>query len=101
MVGEKENRLLARCTYSARLRVVSGAKSRKGDNMNTLLSRLINDSIRENRIVRVSFHDAMQGGLYDDILDASEDTVLNGTEREFWGTDEDGDQWRIHVTEIP
>lgn len=32
-----------------------------------------------------------------DLSVACEDNVVNGTIREFWGTDEDGNEWRVHI----
>jgi hypothetical protein len=60
----------------------------------------IDDSIRENRIVSIDATLDTQewvdlaNGLS---LECDDWTESNGNVREYWGTDEDGDKWRIHL----
>jgi hypothetical protein len=61
--------------------------------MTTAVKNAINESILRDRIVLVE-------GTTENIeaLDtACDDSVDNGPEIEFWGTDEDGDNWRVHA----
>lgn len=56
------------------------------------IARAIAYSIAENRIVH------MTGDRYSDVLAAEcEDSAENGDVTEYWGTNVDGDTWRVHV----
>ncbi len=63
----------------------------------------IEDSIRENRIVHLkAIVDSQQWvDLAAALSAASEGHVETGSEvgevREYWGADDDGDEWRIHL----
>lgn len=65
------------------------------------VNNAINASIRENRIARITqaqiFDCGSTQALIDYMLPRCEDWVANGDVIEFWGTDDDGDEWRVHV----
>lgn len=61
-------------------------------------------SISHTEIVTLSF-DAERNEKIDamhvkgDLLNASEDWVESGSVTEYWGKDDDGNEWRVHVRE--
>lgn len=61
--------------------------------MTTQTQTAIDRSITHNEIVHVAFDD----DVIADLSIACEDSVGGNTETEFWGTDGDGDEWRVHV----
>lgn len=65
---------------------------------NNTVQAAIDDSIRESRVVHLTISGV--GGQYDavmaDLERVAEDWVAAG-ELEYWGTDGDGDQWRVHM----
>lgn len=70
---------------------------------NHRIQTAIEDSIRENRIVTLEATVDTQEwvDLVSDLSVECEDWTENKADgaliREYWGTDEDGDEWRIHV----
>jgi hypothetical protein len=71
----------------------------------TIIDNAINDSIRENRIVHiddivinsqnfVNLSSALSAECDDWVETKDEDGYVL---REYWGTDKDGDDWRIHL----
>lgn len=75
------------------------------------VDRVIEDSIREDRIVHVEIREDVNGvDLLNTLAAHADDWVTaldrrhsdDGEElREYWGTDDDGDTWRIHVKIAP
>lgn len=76
--------------------------------MNTTIQRAIDQSIRQNEIVTLKGYTVDTAEWVDvvnGLADRAEDWVeTNGSTsepgnsvREYWGTDEDGDEWRVHV----
>lgn len=67
--------------------------------MSTTALRAIQTSIRENRIVTLTY--AELGSEYIPVRDClsqeSDDTTVNGDVTEYWGMDEDDDEWCVHV----
>lgn len=67
---------------------------------NTLVTRAIETSIRETRIVTIP-RDVRMGdnaqGIAADLAALCDDSVENGDVIEYWGTDDDGDEWRVHL----
>lgn len=69
----------------------------------------IEDSVREDRIVHLEARTDTQewvdlvNGLAAKAEDWTEtkDADSGNDVREYWGKDEDGDEWRIHVTCLP
>ncbi len=65
------------------------------------VTRMIETSIRENRIVTVprDVRMAMGADVIADDLSARSDNggTANGDVIEYWGTDDDGDEWRVHL----
>jgi hypothetical protein len=59
----------------------------------TEAKQLIAESIRYSKIAMADY----SGDLADELLVRSEDSVQNGTETEYWGTTDDGDEWRVHL----
>jgi hypothetical protein len=63
------------------------------------VERAINTSIRENRIVTLPTVSIAHE--YDvvltDLTCASDDRAEANDVIEFWGTDDDGDEWRVHI----
>lgn len=59
------------------------------------MSRLaaIVQSVSQNEIVTVE-HDVT---LMDQLSAESDDSVVNRQVTEYWGTDADGNEWRVHV----
>lgn len=67
--------------------------------MNNTVERAIHTSIRENRIVHLS-REAIANeaeAVRVDLLAACDDWTEGNDEIEFWGSDDDGDEWRVHV----
>lgn len=64
----------------------------------TTASNLIHLSVRQNCIV----HHPYDASISYDLLTSSDGDVHHGrgpdTVHEYWGTDEDGDNWRVHLT---
>lgn len=73
--------------------------------MTETVTGLIEESIREDRIVhvrRANLSDADMADLFDhceDTTPARGDSERDDM-REFWGADQDGDPWRVHVEGI-
>ena len=65
--------------------------------MTRIVKNAIVESILRNRIVTIS-NPSEADEL--DLLCASDDSAQAGSIMEYWGKDEDGDNWRIH-TRIP
>lgn len=67
--------------------------------MNRTVEQAITRSISHQEIVTID----LAHGLYDsqilaDLQVACEDSVAaNDARTEYWGTNEDGDEWRVHV----
>lgn len=59
----------------------------------SLADRLISESVRENRTVHVQEN----CGVSEDLIAMCEDHNDNGDEHEYWGTDDAGNEWRVHV----
>jgi hypothetical protein len=62
----------------------------------TTTTSAITTSIQHNCIARIdveSFADARCSEL----AAACDNNVKNGAEWEFWGADDDGDEWRVHA----
>ena len=60
------------------------------------VTEAINRSVNHNEIVRItSMHhrDELRTALFD----ACDGTVDTGNEAEYWGTDDNGDSWRVHL----
>lgn len=63
-------------------------------------AKLISESIDQNKIVHVEGTPE----LHDELLEESDDHVSTHDEEglvltEYWGTTEEGGEWRIHVTQ--
>ncbi len=64
---------------------------------NGVMWQAIELSVRENRIVHVGFDD-VDGGMTLAAFEAEcEGSAVSGDETEYWGTDEHGARWRVHV----
>lgn len=63
--------------------------------MNTITTAAdaIAESIRHTSIVVID--DAP--GLRDDLMTMCDDNIESDGKHEFWGTDDEGDDWRVHV----
>lgn len=59
----------------------------------TAAAEAIAESVRHTIIVTVD--DAP--GLREDLLFRCDDDIENGSEHEFWGQDDEGNDWRVHV----
>jgi len=57
----------------------------------------IETSIRETRIVQVGYDDRAVIGELKELSDTDGDIRWGRSVHEFWGTDEHGSEWRIHV----
>jgi hypothetical protein len=60
---------------------------------NTVVASAIEESILRDTIVRVA-------GTKDNIeslMAECDDHAENGQEHKFWGTDDEGDSWRVHA----
>jgi hypothetical protein len=55
--------------------------------------RLIKKSIQQNRIVHADYSKVLEKSL----MLRADDWVDNGIEIEFWGRDDDGENWRVHL----
>ncbi len=60
------------------------------------IEQAIEQSQQENRTVTLSEYDL---AMVEDLVCASDDNVLNGGDWEFWGTDDDGNTWRVHLAD--
>ena len=60
----------------------------------TNAQQAIDDSISQNRIVHID--EPTQEDL-DCLMVESDDSVENGPVTEYWGRDEDSNDWRVHV----
>lgn len=68
----------------------------------------INESIAEDRIVHLEFTGKGQGfdEVTAELAERAEDSVVHRPDNdgpiihEYWGTDEEGDEWRVHVEAI-
>ena len=56
-------------------------------------TKLIARSISHNEIAHAKF-DAETAA---ELASLAEDSVENGAVIEYWGTDDDGDEWRVHL----
>lgn len=56
-------------------------------------ARAVARSVSHGEIVTV----CDEGELCDELTALADDSAVNGTVVEFWGTTDDGDQWRVHV----
>jgi hypothetical protein len=54
-------------------------------------------SVREGRIVHVGFDDVDGGALLTAFAAECDDSVVSGDETEYWGTEDEGAEWRVHV----
>ena len=67
----------------------------------TIATHLVLESVRTNQIVNHTIDLANgdeAGDLLDELAEMAEDSVdANDGVTEFWGTDEDGAEWRVHV----
>lgn len=62
------------------------------------LAQAISDSIHETRIVHLDACDFDDDfNILAELRDLADDSVNTGEIVEFWGTDSDGDEWRVHV----
>jgi hypothetical protein len=62
----------------------------------TTAKHLIARSVSHNEIVTAEWsHD-----LETDLLCESDDSVENGDVYEFWGCDDDGNEWRVHLSDV-
>lgn len=66
--------------------------------MYTNAEQAIADSIRENKIVHLSDHNSQIAVILQRDCD---DSVVNGDVTEYWGTIEDGSEWRVHMAAAP
>lgn len=64
---------------------------------NEVVSQAIETSVRENRIVHIGFDDVCGGMTLSALSAESDDSATNGDEIEYWGTTEDGAEWRVHA----
>lgn len=62
---------------------------------NETIKNAIDQSILQNEIV---YLDSATQDDMDTLLVECDDSVDNGPVAEFWGEDEDGNTWRVHVT---
>jgi hypothetical protein len=62
-------------------------------NTNDTALALIATSVVQNCIA----HAEWAPDLADVLAVLSSDSAENGSEHEFWGTDDDGDEWRVHL----
>lgn len=67
--------------------------------MNTVAASAIERSISHNEIVHIEANPASEEFLA--LSAASDDSVDTGGMIEFWGTDDDGNKWRVHVRTWP
>jgi hypothetical protein len=72
----------------------------------TNVADLINESIANNTIVTVGYGDyrlldeTEQTELLAALSLESDDNVQGNDRMEYWGTDEDGNEWRVHVANL-
>lgn len=71
------------------------------ENVSTDIRSALAASIRENRIVHLKYEnlDSRYVPTIEALTIECEDHVANGDVHEFWGVTEDGDEWRVHVTQ--
>jgi hypothetical protein len=63
------------------------------NNTETEAERLIAESVHRDRIVTVDH----SGDVADDLAACCEDSVTTRNGTEYWGTDDDGGEWRVHL----
>lgn len=62
------------------------------------ISDIVEQAIEESIACNLIVHIDAQEGMIDELTVRSDDRVKNGPVMEFWGVDDDGDAWRVHVT---
>lgn len=60
---------------------------------NVMLEQMISESVSQSRVVRAADVPSLRG----DLEAWCEDSADGAGETEFWGTAEDGGEWRIHL----
>ena len=61
--------------------------------MTMTAQQAIRQSIRQNEIVHLEYDE----DIATELQFACDDSVVGNEVREFWGTTEDGDEWRVHL----
>ncbi len=57
----------------------------------------IRASVLENRIVNLVGSEDVMSAIAGHLLTLSDDNVESDGVREYWGVDDDGNEWRVHV----
>lgn len=66
--------------------------------MNNVVAKAIRQSVQQNEIVTINFNRVnYDSEIPTDLLVACDDSVENGEVTEYWGTDDDGNEWRVHI----